>query len=302
MGQSTGLLHGIHPEIRRINEEARTLARESVKPVILCGEAGTGQEHLACGMHRISPAHRLPFVRYDCRLIQQISRYDGIPVSKFVLTGLQELKKRHRGGVLFLQHLDILQKDQQQHILEAGGGSSIRLIASCQASAGAEDAFSSLRLPALRQHPEDIPALAEHFILGIARSRHLRAKSLSQETVGLMQEYAWPGNIQELSNVIERMMLLEPSPVLSPGTWRAGHGYTFHWTLEGPSHFSTLIEEVLKGREGEWEEGAVYEQFMARMKELLVGLVLPRVDQNQAMAAKVLGISRNTLREILRQR
>ncbi|HSP06783.1 MAG TPA: sigma 54-interacting transcriptional regulator, partial [Acidobacteriota bacterium] len=301
MAHSSGLLHGINPEIRRINEEARTLARESSKPVILCGEAGTGKEHLAHGMYRISPARGLPFIRYDCRLIQQISRYDGIPVSKFVLTGLQELKKRHHGGVLFLQHLDLLQKDQQRDILEAGGGSAIRLIASCQSSTGTEDIVPSLRLPALRQHPEDIPALAEHFILETAQVRKLRCKSLSQDIIGFMQEYAWPGNIQELSNVIERMMLFEPSGVLSSDSWRASHGYGFRWTLEGASHFSTLIEEVLKNSEAEWEEGALYDQFMERMKKLLADLVLSRVDYNQAMAAKVLGISRNTLREILRQ-
>lgn len=304
MSAPAGLLHGINPEIRKINEEARALARETSKPVILCGEAGTGKEHLAYGMYRISADRGLPFIRYDCRLIQQISRFDGAPVSRFVLTGLQELKKRHHGGVLFLQHLDLIQPDQQTDIIEAGRGSSIRLIASCQtarSSTGTEGAVPSLRIPALRQHPEDIPALAEHFISQTARGRKLRSKSVSQEAIALMQEYAWPGNIQELANVIERMMLIEPSNMINSGSWRASHGYGFRWTLEGASHFSTLIEEVLKNSEDTLEDGALYDQFMARMKKLLVDLVLPRVDYNQAMAAKVLGISRNTLREILRQ-
>ena len=305
MSHPAGLLHGVNPEIKRINEEARALAREPNKPVILCGEAGTGKEHLAYGIYRISTARTLPFIRYDCRLIQQISRYDGGPVSRFVLTGLQELKKRHHGGVLFLQHLDLIQADQQRDILEAGSGSAIRLIASCQtaeSSTGTEGAVSSLRIPALRQHPEDIPALAEHFILQTSRRRKLRPKALSQEAMALMQEYSWPGNIQELANVIERMMLVEPSAMISSGSWRVSHGYGFRWTLEGATHFSTLIEEVLKSSEDSPGETALYSRFMARMKKLLVDLVLPRVDYNQAMAAQVLGISRNTLREILRQR
>lgn len=299
----TGLLHGKHPDIQRINEEAKSLANESAKPVVLYGEAGTGKEHLASGIHRLSPARNLPFIRYDCRLIQQISRYDGIPVSRFVLTGLQELKKRHPGGVLFLQHIEQINNDQRGDILDSARGSSIRLIASCQEASlfpEISNAVPSLRLPALRQHSDDIPALAEHFMVQTAKQRRLHTKSLSQEVISIMQEYSWPGNIQELSNIVERMMLIEPSGLINANSWRISHGYGFRWTLEGSGHFSALIEDVLKSSEGMWEEGALYEQFMARMKRLVADLVLPRLDYNQAMAAKVLGISRNTLRDILK--
>lgn len=299
---ASGLLHGKDPEIQRINAEARSLAREFSGPVLLSGEAGTGKEHLASGMHRLSSARNLPFIRYDCRLIQQISRYDGIPVSRFVLTGLQELKKRHPGGVLFLQHMEQLHSDQQSDILDSARGSSIRLIASCQSGPGSEAQRSVpvLHIPALRQHVDDIPSLAEHFVAETARKRKIRSKGLSQEVVSVMQEYAWPGNIQELANLVERMMIIEPSMLINANSWRISHGYGFRWTIDGAGHFANLMDEVLKNSEGTWEEGALYDQFMARMKKLLADLVLSRVDYNQGLAAQVLGISRNTLRDILK--
>lgn len=301
--QPAGLLHGHNPEIQRINAEARTLAREFSKPVVLFGEAGTGKEHLAAGMHRLSSARNLPFIRYDCRLIQQISRYDGIPVSRFVLTGLHELKKRHPGGMLFLQHLELIHADQRADILDSARGSSIRLIASCEekAAKGEEkEPVPNLHLPPLRRHPDDIPSLAEHFIIEIARRRKIKAKTLSEEVVSFMQEYSWPGNIQELANVVERMMIFEPSSMMNANSWRTSHGYGLHWTAEGPGRFSALVQDVLKSSEESWQGDALYDHFMAGMKKLLADLVLPRVDYNQALAAKVLGISRNTLREILK--
>lgn len=301
--QPAGLLHGHNPEIQRINAEARSLAGEFNKPVVLYGEAGTGKEHLAEGMHRLSSARNLPFIRYDCRLIQQISRYDGIPVSQFVLTGLHELKKRHPGGVLFLQHLEQIHAEQRADILDSARGSSIRLIASCETGATKteeEEPVPILHIPPLRCHSEDIPSLAEHFIIEIARRRKIKTKGLSEEVVSFMQEYPWPGNIQELANVVERMMIFEPSSLMGANSWRTSHGYGFHWTAEGPGRFSALVQEVLKSSEQSWQGDALYDQFMARMKKLLADLVLPRVDYNQALAAKVLGISRNTLREILK--
>jgi DNA-binding protein Fis len=67
--------------------------------------------------------------------------------------------------------------------------------------------------------------------------------------------------------------------------------------LDRANQFSNLIEDVLKECEVRWKKGSLYEEFMEQMKHMLIELVMPKVNHNQATAARVLGISRNTLRE-----
>ncbi|HSE42070.1 MAG TPA: sigma 54-interacting transcriptional regulator, partial [Acidobacteriota bacterium] len=295
------LLLGKNEKIIEINHQARALIREE-KPVVIYGETGTGKEHLAFGMYRLSCRKDSPFLNYDCRLLQQISRYDGIPVPGLVGIGLQEAKRRHAEGILFLSHVEHLNRDQQTEILDRGAHSSIRVIASYQEPAPVFEeemttAAAALRIPALRDHSEDVHIIAEHFVQRSARSMKIPAKSLSTEILRIMQEYPWPGNIQELSNVIERMMLIEPSGILTPDSWRICQGFNVPLNLDRANQFSNLIEDVLKECEVRWKKGSLYEEFMEQMKHMLIELVMPKVNHNQATAARVLGISRNTLRE-----
>jgi two-component system, NtrC family, nitrogen regulation response regulator GlnG len=113
----------------------------------------------------------------------------------------------------------------------------------------------------------------------------------------LLQEYLWPGNIQELSNLIERMFLMEPSHLITSSTWRICQGQGTKMNLDPTNQFASLLEGFLKSEELQWKEGDVYNTFIERMEKLLIDLVLPKVDNNQAVAAKILGISRNTLRQ-----
>ncbi len=67
--------------------------------------------------------------------------------------------------------------------------------------------------------------------------------------------------------------------------------------LDVTNQFAALLEGVLKSQEIDWKEGQVYDSFIERMEKLLIDLILPKVDNNQAVAARILGISRNTLRQ-----
>lgn len=304
--QTQSLLHGSTPEILKINERARTLAKEN-KPVMIYGESGTGKEHLAYGMYRtVFRKSLVPFIHYDCRLIQQISRYDGKSVPDWIVGRFQELKNRSARGVLFLSHLEHIPAEEQKEILLRGPSGSLKLIGSFQEPSQRflEDpqtsSLSSIQIPPLRRHREDIPILAEHFIRSAAERQNSRLKALSADIVVTMQDYSWPGNIQELENLIERMMAIEPSPILSQNTWRICHGYGLQLNLDNANRLSQLLETVLKGGEDQWKDGQLYEKFMDRMKRVLIDVVLPRVNHNQAVAARILGISRNTLREALR--
>lgn len=302
--RSHSLLLGSNPEIKKVNERAMNIASEN-KPVVVLGETGTGKEHLAYGIYCLSFMQRSPFIRYDCRLLQQLSKYDGVPVAGLVQTGMQEIKKKYNRGFMFLKHVEQLNPDQQGDILDLATTSSVKLIVSYQEPASSLEkklpgSLSSLRIPALRQHKDDIPSMAEYFIRETAHTKKLRIKSLSQEMIMLMQEYPWPGNVQELANMIERMMMIESSNVLTAHSWGLCQGYGLRLNLNKGNQLSSMIEEVLKNSEMQWKKGALYEQFMKKMTRMLIDLVLPKVDYNQAIAAKILGISRNTLREKLR--
>lgn len=302
---SRQLFVGSHPEILLINEKAHALARDS-RPVLVYGELGTGKQHLAHGLHRLSRG-RMKFVKYDCRILQQLSRYDGLPVPELAHKRLTELKKESGDFFLFLNHMEHLNPEQVIELLEGSSRISAKIVASFQnvtiSNLTADKMsfkFSGVTIPALRKRKQDIPLISEHFIKQIARGRQIRQKAITHEMILLMQEYSWPGNVQELSNSIDRMMLTEPSHILTANSWHVARGSEVNYQIEGVNQFSVLISDVLKNGEIFWGSGSLYEDFMMKMKKMLVDLVLPRVEYNQATAARVLGISRNTLREILK--
>lgn len=298
------LLLGNNARIREINEQAQGLARER-NPLVLYGETGSGKQHLAYGMYRISNRDLTPFVHYDCRLLQHVSKYDRISFNELIRTRLKKLSSKAPKGVLYLSHVEQLNADQQKELIGNWASPNVRLIASYQELGGLQGAvrgdssLASVKIPSLRQHTEDIPMMAEHFMRKTAHARKIRQKSLSLDVVRLMQEYPWPGNVQELANMVERMMTLEPSSVLSTASWRVSQGSSASLRLDNRNHLAMLIEEVLKDNP-QWENGDLHQNFMDRMEKMLIELVMPRVDNNRAAAAKILGISRNTLREKLR--
>ena len=295
------LLIGKHPEIVRLNEQAQQLAADS-RPVMFVGEMGTGKEHLAHGMHRISPRKRQPFIRYDCRLLRQLTQYGNLSLPELIRMRLQTSCAKSEEPVLFLAHMEQLPHDQQNEILDRFHRSRVRLMASYQENLAAflqnsnDAVHSTVKIPPLRQHKEDIPLLAEYFVQQISQERGVRSKGFTEEVLMLLQEYAWPGNIQELANLVERMVMLEPSHLITASTWRICQGYGTKMNLDSTNQFAALLDGVLKSQEEEWKDGEVYNSFMAKMGKLLIDLVLPKVNHNQALAAKVLGISRNTLR------
>lgn len=298
------LLVGMHPEIIMLNEQARTLARDS-KPVLVYGELGTGKGHLARGLHRL--CRRTKLVHYDCRILQQLSRYEGLPVPELVHKRLLEVRKDSPEIFLYLSHAQHLNPDSTQELIERSVRVSSKVVAAFQ-SAGINTAFqekmstktSPIAMPPLKKRKEDIPILTEYFMKAIAKKRRIRQKVITQEMILVMQEYSWPGNVQELQSCLDRMMVIEPSNILTAASWRIAQGHRTDVHVESVNQFSVMIEDVLKNSDVFWGSGSLYEDFMLKMKKMLVDLVLPKVDYNQATAARMLGISRNTLREILK--
>jgi len=207
--------------------------------VFITGETGTGKELIARAIHGRSQRSTRPFVGVNCAAFPpSLISSELFGYEKGAFTGaLQRRAGRFElaeGGTLFLDEVAELSVETQVTLLrvlqerefERIGGSTpiradVRVIAATNRDAQAAIADGSFRsdlfyrlnvfpieVPALRQRREDIPLLLEHFIHRYAGQLGKTIPSVDRETMDLLRSYAWPGNIRELQNVVERSMIV----------------------------------------------------------------------------------------------
>ncbi len=228
----------INSEImKNVFTEAQRAAKRSTS-ILISGETGTGKEVLARAIHRMGPRADKPFIDINCAAVQNTmleSELFGYEAGAF--TGAQ---KRKRGlievadeGILFLDEISSMSPDMQAKVLRAleersfrrvGSTTSIQVDVQVLAASNKnlseliekgefrEDLFYRLKvinidIPPLREHPEDIPGLAGHFIKTNNPKMGLNIENMTPGALDLLKKYAWPGNIRELRNVIERAMI-----------------------------------------------------------------------------------------------
>ncbi len=223
--------------MRDVFAQAQRAAIRSTS-ILIAGETGTGKEVLARAIHRMGPRSDKPFIDINCAAVQNTmleSELFGYEAGAF--TGAQ---KRKRGlfevadeGILFLDEISSMSADMQAKVLRAleertfrrvGSTTSIQvdvqiLAASnrdlptlIETGAFREDLYYRLKvinleIPPLREHPEDIPGLAGHFIKTNNPKMGLNVENMTPAALDLLKKYQWPGNIRELRNVIERAMI-----------------------------------------------------------------------------------------------
>lgn len=232
---------GISPAMERVLELVRKVARTDVN-VLVTGESGTGKEVVARAIHRLSARRREIFVPVDCAsLPENLLESELFGYNKGAFTGAASDKKglfefAHK-GTLFLDEIGempislqskLLRVLQERSFRRIGGREQIevdvRVIAATNrnlAEAIHEKTFRSdlyyrlnvitLQLPPLKDRPEDIPILANHFLRQFARDNRLPEYTILPEAMELLRRYAWPGNVRELQNVIEHAVTLAPS-------------------------------------------------------------------------------------------
>ena len=207
--------------------------------VLITGETGTGKELVARAIHRRSDRVSRPFVGVNCAATPRdliASELFGHEKGAFTGATQQRLGRFElaNGGTLFLDEVGELPAETQiallrvlqEHEFERVGGTrriraDVRVIAATNRdlqaaiSAGSfrSDLFYRLQvfpiqIPPLRERRDDIPLLVEYFIDRYARKAGKHIRYVNQETLELLQSYAWPGNIRELQNVIERSVIL----------------------------------------------------------------------------------------------
>ncbi len=286
--------------------------------VLITGETGTGKEVLAREIHRqaVSAGLRGPFVAINCSAVPETLFESALfGHEKGAFTGASRMQigsiEQANGGTLFLDEIGELSLAMQPKLLRflqervftrVGGvrpiRADVRLICATnrnleeevRAGRFREDLYHRISvfpigLPPLRQRPTDIAALADHFLRIHARESNRPVVGLSAESIKLLEKYPWPGNIRELSNCIERAVLICDHKVLLPR----------HFQLNMPP-MESPVDAPEKSIESLSGTGASLLK-MADVEKSHIARVLDICGNNQIKAAEMLGIHRNTLRK-----
>ena len=263
--------------------------------LLILGESGTGKELVARALHTLSPRAKAPFVAVHCAaLAENLLESELFGHEKGAYTGATERRKGRfelaDGGTLFLDEIGEISPATQVKILrvleerkfERVGGQEtievdVRLVAAtnrdlqAMVAAGSfrEDLFYrlnvvELRLPPLRDRTGDIPLLVGHYLERLARENNRPVPSITSEALESLCGYHWPGNIRELRNVLERMVVLTRGDKLGlrevPAFIRAGLGPArspgASAALSLDQAEKRMIQDALKVHEGNRTEAA----------------------------------------------
>jgi len=304
------LLVGDSEVLRKVTQLADEVARSDVT-VLIEGESGTGKEIVARSIHLKSARADKPFISVNCAALpEQLLEAELFGHVKGAFTGAVADKPGRfqlaDSGTLFLDEIgDLSAKGQGDllRVLEDGtfrmlGGTklirvNVRVVAATNkklqevATAGKfrEDLLYRLQIvpvsiPPLRERSEDIPLITESFLEHFAAKHKRRRKKLSGEALQLCQRFPWPGNVRQLRNVIERLML------------------TCHNTTIEVAH----LPDFLRAHDQSTTTFAIRPGMtLAEVEKLLIRQTFTHVTANREEAAKLLGISRRSLQYKLKQ-
>ncbi len=315
--EEVGRKYGVEHIIGRSKQiidvfKAVSMVAAKKSTVLITGESGTGKELIARAIHYNSDRRSKPFVVVNCAALPDTlieSELFGYEKGAFTNASQKKVGRFElaHGGTLFLDEIGELNLGTQAKFLRAieqetftrlGGTDEIkvdvRVIAASNrdletmAKAGEfrPDLFYrlnvvSLYLPPLRERPEDIALLLDHFLRLKAQEHSMAPKSLSPEVVDFFTSYYWPGNIRELENLIERLTILTPHETIMLRDLPIG--------MRSTDQTATLKEDVLSGSRPLSEAVDEFE------RELIVK-ALQRTGFNQTKAASLLGTSRRILK------
>lgn len=291
----------------------RTMARVAATDltVLIEGESGTGKERVARALHAYSRRAKAPFVTLSLAgaAPQQI---------EFDLFGPTGKLNEAQQGVLFLEDIDELPPPAQTRLAGLIGGAhknlNVRLIVSAQRNLAAlvaegifrRDLFHHLnvvriRLPPLRERPDDIAELARAFLVR-AKKEGLAAKSIEDGAIERLKSYSFPGNIRELENMLRRAITLAPGSVIKADTLMGelAHLSRSSETKANVSFSAAVLSQVEKefiSAAPTMPTSGLYQRMLAEFERPLIVRTLRETRGNQIRAAAILGLNRNTLRK-----
>ncbi len=299
--------------MKEVFRKVKKIGESKASTILIQGESGTGKELVARAIHESSGGKNMPFLEINCAALPETlleselfgHEKGAFTDAKYRKKGLFELAE---GGTIFLDEIGEMGITLQSRLLRVienktfrrvGGVKDLRVNTRIISATNRDlqqaikdgsfrnDLYYRLQvipicLPPLRERTEDIELLANHFISVFNREFKKSVKKIRPEVTAALQSYSWPGNVRELRNVIERAMLLEVEDELLP------------------EHIPT---EISRGEEapGESEDAtsldALSPMSIREMEKLLITRILADTGGNKSKAARILGISRQTLRE-----
>jgi DNA-binding NtrC family response regulator len=289
------------PAMRTVFDRARLAAR-GASTILILGESGTGKELMARAIHAESPRARAPFVAVSCAAIPEtLLESELFGYEKGAFTGAAARRKGKfeaaHGGTLFLDEIgdigprlqaDLLRVLEDRRFFRVGGiepvSVDVRILAATNRDLRRavdegrfrEDLYYRLevipiRIPPLRERPEDLPALVESLLEQLSLETGHRVEAVSAAALQRLLAHPWPGNVRELRNVLERAVMVASGHVLQEGDIDIG---PLPGSSARPPAALCSLEELERGH---------------------VGYVLEQAGQNVTEAARILGIDRTTL-------
>jgi DNA-binding NtrC family response regulator len=308
--------------MERVVKLAEQVARSEAS-ILITGESGTGKEVLARHVHHRSGRRNKPFISVNCAAIPDNlleSELFGHEKGSFTGAIARRIGKFEEadGGTLLLDEIsemDIrlqakLLRALQERVIDRVGGSKpvpvdIRIIATSnrnlaeQVKSGGfrEDLFYRLnvvhlRLPALRERPADIIALAEFFGKKYAELNGVSAREMSDEARRVVTANPWRGNVRELENAMHRAVLLSSGAMIDADSLRSQDGETLAMEVDPATRAARTAEAVTRSLVG---------RTVAEVEQDLILDTLDHCIGNRTHAAKILGISIRTLRNKLNE-
>ncbi len=343
VGRGAGML--------RVLESVSKVARAD-SSVLILGESGTGKELIAHAIHRLSPRSHKPYMPLNCSAIpEHLLESELFGHEKGAFTGADKRRIGHfeaaSGGTIFLDEIGDMPASLQAKLLRVlqdkkftmlGGNDTkevdVRVIAATNKNLDKAVKDQTFRLdlyyrlnvlpitiPSLRDRSEDIPGLLEHFIETSNRMQNVSSPCfLSDDLVHLLVNYSWPGNVRQLINLVERLVVMKGGGAIG--------------VQDLPPEFVNQIQDVSRARQPIQQDAKVYpsspsmplarpgkvpvqfpqsygelpetgmdlQTFIETLENDLIRQALERTGNNRNQAAKLLGLNRTTLVERIKKR
>jgi DNA-binding NtrC family response regulator len=297
--------------------DAITRVAESNTTVLIRGESGTGKELVAHAISALGPRSEKPFISINCAALPEtLIETELFGHERGAFTDAQTARPGHielaHTGTLFLDEIATLGLALQSKLLRVledrvvtriGGKTpkkiDFRLITATNENLEElvhggrfrEDLYYRINvipitLPPLRERAEDIPLLFNHFLRLYSDSNHVPLKQIDHEVIEILEEYSWPGNIRELENLTQRLVLMVDGGVIQPKHLPQQILVT-----------TTTSQEALLIPEG----GVNFDEEMARIEAAYVGAALRRSGGSKVAAARLLHMDKQKMHYLCRK-
>ncbi len=304
MGEGSGQFLGKSLAMRQVFDLVERVSKVSAN-VLITGESGTGKERVARAIHELGPRAQKPFVAINCTAIPETlleSELFGHAKGSFTgaIARKRGLFEEADGGTLFLDEIGdlnvslqakLLRVIQEKKIRPVGDNITrdvdVRIIAATHKDLKAaiksglfrEDLFYRLSvipivIPPLRDRPEDIPLLAEHFLRRTAAANRVQVRGFTPSAMSQLMRMRWEGNVRELENLVERLVVLSEGPLIEENDIPRQSELTTEGFFVAATHDLPTVDQL---------------------EARYLRLVLEKTGGKKDKAAQILGINRRTL-------